>query len=319
MSPRRYSVLRGGEVQVLTDSPNCSLLDAMPMFGTAEFLMQQSIVPVVSWLEGDHSIRCIGSASIISCSGYILTAAHVIMDPLESGYGAMYHQGQVKFQHNLNFGVMIPIWKPGYGITLHKAFLFFPFEKMWHWGSWKASPLFHEKDRWDYLTDIAICKISELPSGRAHQPLQMSLFPFVRGEEAYAMGYAESPDMKLDPNDGGIADRNFRFDLSVSVGSIIGTFPQNHLEREVSVPGPCFDFDARIPGKMSGGPIFGARGSVIRGVISRSFSGEAHAYGSMLGPAMDLRLDEPGVANRTLRSLLKSGSEGMAQVHGDGL
>ena len=82
------------------------------------------------------------------------------------------------------------------------------------------------------------------------------------------------------------------------------------------VPGPCFDFDAHIPGKMSGAPIFGARGAVIRGVVSRSFSGEDHAYGSMLAPTMDLRLDEPQIKNRSLRNLLENGNEGMPIVEG---
>lgn len=67
---------------------------------------------------------------------------------------------------------------------------------------------------------------------------------------------------------------------------------------------------------MSGAPVFDARGAVIRGVVSRSFSGEEHAYGSMLGPAMDLPMDEPDVQGRSLRSLLQEGNEGMGQVHG---
>ncbi|MEP6066046.1 MAG: hypothetical protein ABJ246_09435 [Paracoccaceae bacterium] len=107
--------------------------------------------------------------------------------------------------------------------------------------------------------------------------------------------------------------------IHVSVGDIIRTFPQNHVNKEVSTPGPCFDFSARIPGKMSGSPIFGARGAVIRGVVSRSFSGEEHAYGSMLGPAMHLRLGELDHPDRTLASLLESGNEGMAKVEGVGL
>ena len=147
----------------------------------------------------------------------------------------------------------------------------------------------------------------------------MSLNPFVPDEDAYALGYAEMPDIQLDPKNGGLADHKPSMDLHVSVGKIIRTFPQNHVEREVSTPGPCFDFDARIPGKMSGAPIFGARGAVIRGVVSRSFSGEDHAYGSMLGPAMHLPLSDPDNTDRTLVSLLESGNEGMTKAEGSGL
>jgi len=101
----------------------------------------------------------------------------------------------------------------------------------------------------------------------------------------------------------------------VSVGEVMSVFPENHLKRDVPTPGPCFDFDAKIPGKMSGGPIFGAQGAVVRGVVSRSFSGERHAFGAMLGPAMRLPLGE----NTTLKSLMESGSEGIAQVQSQGL
>ena len=291
----------------------------MSLFGTTDFLMQQSIVPVVAWLDGEHAIRCVGTASIISCTGYLLTAAHVVMDPLESCYGAVHQGNKVKFLDSLNFGVLIPYRTPGIGMTFRPAFRFFPFEWTCNWGEWRQSPLIHESDRWEHLTDVAVCKIPEMPNGRAHQPLSISLNPFVLAEDAYAIGYAEMPDIQLDPIRGSIADREFRLNLHVSVGNITSTFPQNHTRREVSTPGPCFDFDARVLGKMSGAPIFGARGAVIRGVVSRSFSGEDHAFGSMLGPAMNLGLDESHTTNRSLRSLLESGNEGMAIARGAGL
>jgi len=314
----RFFVLRG-DIQLMTNSPNRSLEDVMSLIGPSDFLMQQSIVPVVAWLNGEHAVKCIGTASVISCTGYLLTAAHVLMDPLESGYGAIRQGNQVKHHDSLNFGVLIPFWAPGIGMTMQKAFRFFPFEKMWNWGKWKQSPLIHEDDRLEHLTDVAVCKIAEMPNGHAHQPLNMSLNPFVPGEDAYALGYAEMPDIKLNPTNGGIADNNFRLNVYVSVGSIIRTFPQNHIERKVPTPGPCFDFNARIPGKMSGAPVFGANGAVIRGVVSRSFSGEDHAYGSMLGPAMDLGLDEPQITDRSLRNLLENGNEGMPKIEGAGL
>ncbi len=314
----RFFILRG-DIQLMTESPNCSMENALTLFGTTDFLMQQSIVPLVAWSEGEHAIKCIGTGSIISCSGYVLTASHVLMDPLLSGYGMVRQGTTTKFRDGFNFGVLIPHWVTGIGMTLRKSFRFFPIEKMWNWGEWKESPLLHESDRWEHLTDVAVCKIPEMPGGTAHQPLNMSLNPFVPNEDAYALGYAEMADIQLNPTNGTLADRSFRLNLHVSVGNILTTFPQNHVKKDVSTPGPCFDFDARIPGKMSGAPIFGARGAVIRGVVSRSFSGEDHAYGSMLGPAMNLGLDEPQVSNRSLRSLLASGNQGMAKIMGEGL
>ena len=92
-------------------------------------------------------------------------------------------------------------------------------------------------------------------------------------------------------------------------------FPSNHEDGSVPTPGPCFDFEARIPGKMSGAPIFGAQGSVIRGVVSRSYSGDKHAYGCMMGPAMNLPLDE----GKSFFHLMQKKEDGIAIVTGKGL
>jgi len=57
---------------------------------------------------------------------------------------------------------------------------------------------------------------------------------------------------------------------------------------------------------MSGRPILGGDGAIVRGVISRSYSGEKHAYGEMLGPIMHLPID-----NRlTLLDMVMTGNEG---------
>lgn len=314
----RYFLL-GGELELMTNSPNGMFADVLSLFGTTDYLMQQSIVPVVAWLDGETKIRCIGTASIISCTGYVITAGHVLLDPLESGYGATRVSGKVNYRQDLNFGVMIPYMAQISDSYFAKAFRFFPFEKMWAWGEWKQSPLLFEHDRWEHLTDVAVCKISEMPNGQAHQPLNMSLHQFVPGEEAYSLGYAEMQDIQIDPSTGGILDSAFRLNIYVTAGNILNTFPQNRVTRETSTPGPCFDFNARVPGKMSGAPVFGAQGAVIRGVVSRSFSGEEHAFGSMLGPAMELPLDEPELRGRSLRTLLENGNEGMALVRGVGL
>ena len=123
----------------------------------------------------------------------------------------------------------------------------------------------------------------------------------------------------LEYKNGAMSIKEFPADLYVSIGAVNEVFPQNHTERNVSTPGPCFDFQAKIPGKMSGAPVFGGGGAVVRGVVSKSFSGDRQAYGVMLGPAMELPLDEPQTRGRTLRSLMQMGNEGCAQVHGMGL
>lgn len=304
-----------GDVELMTTTPSKNMHEMLASFGTTDFLMKQSIVPVVAWMDGDRFIRAVGTASVISCSGYVLTAAHVLMDPFDRGYGAHRRGDQIEFAENLNIGVFIPA-NPAYGT---RGLRYFPFEKLWFWGGWKESPLVHEQDRFEYSTDIAICKIPEMPHGAAHQPLSLSLNPFTRGEPAYSLGYAEMDDIPIEYRNGRMQISDFKMDLYASIGDAMRVFEYNSLNKDVPAPGPCFEFSARIPGKMSGAPIFGGEGVVVRGVVSRSFSGERHAFGAMLGPAMQLRLDEPQVNGRTLQTLMELGTEGIAQVYGVGL
>jgi hypothetical protein len=293
-----------------------SLHQVFTSFGTTEFLMRQSILPIVAWCDGDELIRTIGTASVISCSGYLLTAAHVLIDPFESGYGASRTDDGLDYADGLNFGAFVPI-NPATG---RDGVTFFPFEKWWLWGKWKQSPLVHESAQFELATDVAVCKIPELPHGAAHQPLSMSLNPFITDEAAYSVGYAEMAPIPIEYKNGAMSIRKFPAELYVSIGKVREVFPMNHKERNRPLtPGPCFEFDAKIPGKMSGAPVFGGGGAVIRGVVSTSLGDQRSARGSMLGPAMDLPLDEPQTSGRTLRSLMQGENEGIAQVYGSGL
>lgn len=304
------------ELQMMASENVGNIEEFLSSVGPTDFLLKQSIVPVVAWYEGDSSIRVIGTASIISCTGYVVTAAHVLLDPFERGHRSRSPSETAKHPPDeLNFGVIIPN-SPLFGF---RGFKFFPFEKYWIWGRWQSSPLLHQADHFEFLTDLAICKIPSMPKGAAHQPLNMSLNPFTAQEGAYAIGYAEMEDIPITYGPRGLRITDFQMELFVSIGRVMNIFPNNHAEKIVPTPGPCFDFEARIPGKMSGAPVFGAEGAVIRGVVSRSFSGERHAYGAMLGPAMGLPLDEPGVSGRTLQTLQKEGCDGITVVYGSGL
>ena len=297
----------------MTPSPSTrSAYELFSSFGSTDFLMKQSILPVVSLVEGENVIRCIGTAFVISCTGYIITACHVLLDPHDRKYGKVVRRGNaIRFLDGLRMGVLIPI-SPILG---YKGGLFFPFEQCWYWGKWENSPLLHEDERFDILTDIAICKIPLMPDGTGHQPLNLSLNRFLRGEKAFAFGYAEIDDIFFERKDGGLIVPDVNQELYVSVGKVMDVFPDNHQLKNVPTPGPCFDFQARVPGKMSGGPILGGDGAVVRGVISRSFSGEKHAYGAMFGPVMHLPLG----ADMTLRQMMTSGNEGIAEIEGEGL
>ncbi len=57
------------EVNLMTQRPGYIMNDFFATFGTTEFLVRQSIVPIVAWNDGDEEIRCIGTGFFISASG----------------------------------------------------------------------------------------------------------------------------------------------------------------------------------------------------------------------------------------------------------
>ena len=169
------------QMELMTNSPGPTFHQAFSSFGPTDFLMKQSILPVVVWIPNENVIRCVGTASVISCSGYLMTASHVLLDPAERKYGKVVREGKtLLYGDDIDMGVFIPV-NPAYGV---RGFRFFRFEQSWFWGNWIESPLVHEDDQFRYLTDIAICKIAELPDGVAHQPLSLSLNSFRAGEQA---------------------------------------------------------------------------------------------------------------------------------------
>jgi len=100
------------------------------------------------------------------------------------------------------------------------------------------------------------------------------------------------------------------------VGSVTKIYPDNITEKQNSTPGPNFEFDATIPGKMSGGPIVVGDGIITKGVISRSLgSKDNHASGCLIAPMMSL----PLVGGRSLVEIQGSGTDGIGQFMGTGL
>lgn len=299
--------------EVMTPSPGrVDFQELIQSFGFTDFLLQQSIVPVVAFHEGDRQARMIGTAFFISCSGYLITASHVITDPIESGYAipTVLPEGRA-FPSSFSMGVLVPV-NPAQG---RFESLFLAFENARYWGEWKQSPLLHEPERFVMASDVAVCKVAPHPRG-THQPLNLSSRAFNEGEATYTIGYAEMQDIPLQfASDGSLTTPSLKRELFVSVGTAGRSYPQNHQLKEVPTPGPCFDYQAKIPGKMSGAPIIGAGGIVVRGVVSKSYSGETFATGAMLGPVMNY----PLANKRTLIDLMRDGTEGMPHLNGQGL
>ena len=200
------------EVNLLTQQPGPVFENLFSTFGTTEFLVRQSIVPVVAWNEGDKEMRCIGTGFFISASGLLITAAHVLRDPVDEGYSSLTRVGKNSFKldETLHFGVMLPAnpaMKGAPFVALHPAvrnakWFVCPFEWAQHWGKKVESPLLHQKSEFKLDLDIAVCKVRDNILGGSYQPLNIGLHNLKIGDRAVAIGYAEMKNIpfKTDEN-----------------------------------------------------------------------------------------------------------------------
>src|SRR5262245_34499187 len=99
------------QIELMTSHPSgISISDLLSSFGPTDFLMKQSILPVVAWVAGESVIRCIGTAFVISCTGYLITACHVLLDPQDREYAKVTRgDSAVRFLDGIVMGVLIPI------------------------------------------------------------------------------------------------------------------------------------------------------------------------------------------------------------------
>ncbi|UIY30993.1 trypsin-like peptidase domain-containing protein [Neorhizobium galegae] len=266
----------------------------VPFIGTIHSILGQSIVPIVAHVPGETVLRCLGTGFFISCSGLLITAAHVISDPIERAYGGVteiaegnWHLGDMKL------GVMLPT-NPLSGV---QGFVF----RDILWGSFlgqkAVSPLPIQGLDLKLTSDTAICQVSPLAEGVPHQPLTI-LQPGIRGvglgvgKMATAIGYAGMEDIALSAEGGNVVSGDFKFKLHVSRGEITERFPDNAVKREVPTPGPCFSAALKLPGGMSGSPILDDERIYVHGVVSKGWEDEggpiAFGYGSMLAPSLGL-------------------------------
>jgi hypothetical protein len=306
------------EVNLMTQSPGPIMNNLFASFGTTEFLVRQSIVPIVAWNDGDEEIRCIGTGFFISASGLLMTAAHVIRDPVDENYASVTKVGENahKLSDDLRFGILLPA-NPAMRnapfntpLEMRQARWFMcPFEWMYHWGKDVESPLLHEKPAYKPDLDIAVCKVREQPFIGPYQPLNIGLYQLQLGDRAVAIGYPEMRNIRFGGDD-------YQPELVVSVGSVTTIYPDNITEKQSSTPGPNFEFNAKIPGKMSGSPILVGGGIITKGIVSRSLgSTDNHASGCLIAPMMTL----PLVHDKSLLDLMKGGNEGIANMIGSGL
>ena len=306
------------EIALMTERPGAIMNNIFATFGTTEFLVRQSIVPIVAWNAGEEEIRCIGTCFFISASVLLLTAAHLIRDPVDENYTRLTQidKNFGRLGGDLRYGILLPanpamkdapFMKPS-PIQEAKWFMC-PFEWTTHWGKNVDSPLLHKKPEFKLDIDIAVCKVTEHPLIGPYQPLNIGLYNLKLNDRAVAIGYPEMRNIRFGGDD-------YQPELVVSIGSVTAIHLDNVTERKNSTDGPNFEFNAKIPGKMSGSPILVGGGIITKGVVSRSLgSNDNHASGCLIATMMSL----PIIEKKSLLDLMKDGKHGIAQFRGSGL
>ena len=300
------------------------IVGGMPNVWLNTELIGQSIVPIVAQNPGEPILRCLGTGFFVSCTGFLITAAHVILDPIESKYGGAVELPGNNFQlTGAKNGVLVPVNSIFAGM---KAWQFRPFEWAEFLAERRELPIPIKGVDLKLSSDIAVCKVQPFPDGRPFQPLnvvQQGIMGtgFEPGKKAFAVGYGGMANAEISPLDRRAFEGDFKFDLFGSTGHVLEHFPENLLKREVSAPGPCFSATLKLPGGMSGSPIFDDEGIYVHGVVSKGSIDEtgisAFGYGCMLAPS--LAMPVKFLNGSSIFELLKSEVHGMAKFSGPGL
>jgi hypothetical protein len=300
------------------------LVAGQPAFlGTIKFVLGQSIVPVVAQVQGERVLRCLGTGFFISCSGLLITAAHVITDPIERQYGGVKELDDLTWHAgDLKLGVMIPL-NP---LLQADGYIFRDIEWAVFLGARTEHPLPIAGVNLKLTSDTAICKVSPIAEGIPHQPLTIVQSGLIGkgmavGKTAIAVGYGQMQNVELAPESDRVISGDFFFDLHASTGVILERFPDNLTERHVPTPGACFSAALQLPAGMSGSPIFDDEGIYVHGVVSKGWVDESGlaklGFGSMLAHSLGLPIKPLG--NKSLLELHKADDHGFPKLSGPDL
>lgn len=299
------------------------VVESPALIGTIKSVLGQSIVPIVAHVPGERVLRCLGTGFFISCSGLLVTAAHVITDPIERQYGSVKELGNRTWDlGDLALGAMISL-NP---IFQGSGYVFRDIEWAGFLAERAEQPLPIAGVNLKLTSDTAICKVSPIAEGIPHQPLAIVQPGLVGtgmsvGRMATAIGYGEMREVELQRESERVMSGDFSFDLHASTGVILERFPDNMTGRHVPAPGACFSAALQLPAGMSGSPIFDDEGIYVHGVVSKGWvdaSGPTRfGYGCMLAPSFGLSIEPLG--NKTLRDLHQSDDHGFPKLRGPGV
>uniref|UniRef100_A0A9E8CS84 Serine protease n=1 Tax=Bosea sp. NBC_00436 TaxID=2969620 RepID=A0A9E8CS84_9HYPH len=295
------------------------IINGLPNVGLFTEVLGQSIVPIVAQVPGEACLRCLGTGFFISCTGLLVTAAHVVADPIEREYGQAERLiGNKYVMRDIKIGIMIPVNSLFFQT---KGFLFRAIDWSVIIAEDRQSILGPRKIDLRLTADVAVCQVEQLGPDRHYQPLSlvqkgMKGVGLGIGKTALAIGYGDMRDVDLSPAAPNVLTGDFGFDLYASHGPILERYPDNITIRQASAPGPCFTASLKLPGGMSGSPIFDHEGLYVHGVVSRSLQLDdglaAHGYGCMLAPLLGLPLE--AFEQKSVFDLLETAEHGMPKI-----
>lgn len=286
-------------------------------------ILGQSIVPIVAHSHGELEMRCLGTGFFVSCSGLLVTAAHVITDPITSTNGFAKPVDDRNWQlENGSVGVMVrlPSFPP------ESRFVFRPIEWAAFLGQRTESPLPIAGIGLKLNSDVAVCKVAPIQTDVPYQPLaivhrSLAGVGMGVGKQATAIGYGAMGRIPLRNESGRMIPERLPFDMHASSGVILQHFPDNWLKKDVPSPGPCFSAALRLPYGMSGSPIFDDEGVYVHGVVSTGWElgpdAEPLGFGSMLAPSLEVPIGP--LNDRTLTELHSMDEHGFPKLSGPGI
>ena len=291
--------------------------------GTTTDILGQSIVPVVAHSHAELEMRCLGTGFFISCSGLLITAAHVITDPITRKNGFAKPVGDRNWQlEDGSLGVMVRL--PS--LSPESRYIFRPIEWAAFLGQRTENPLPIAGIDLKLNSDVAVCKVAPIQADVPFQPLaivqrNMAGVGMGVGKRATAIGYGAMERIPLRNESGRLIPEHLPFEMHVSSGLILERFPDNWVKKDVPSPGPCFSATLQVPHGMSGSPIFDDEGVYVHGVVSTGWDLDAHAeplgFGSMLAPSMAVPIGP--LNNKTLTELHNMDEHGFPKLSGPGI
>ncbi|NJO34756.1 MAG: trypsin-like peptidase domain-containing protein [Rhodospirillales bacterium] len=289
------------------------------IIGTIRWVLGQSTVPMVAHIDGEPILRCLGTGFFVSCSGLLITAAHVVAEVLDKKYGAVKEvDDRTWYLGGMKLGVMVPI---NHVMTGFKEYIFREVEWACFLADRTESPLPFKDMDLKLTSDIAICKVKPISENVPFQPLtivQKGLkgIGMQVGKSVSIVGYGAMQNVELSQIKENVISGSFPFELHVSRGEIVERFPDNGINKQALSPGPCFSTSAKLPAGMSGSPIYDDERIYVHGVVSTGWQDETGlaglGYGSMLSHSMQIPISP--LDNKSLLDLMSTTEHGISKI-----